>query len=379
MTMPTNTGEYMVPERALDPDEKAPVTVQMFAQSHVGMARDHNEDSFLVANLSVGDPLHFDRPVEQAADDMGTLFMVADGMGGAAAGEIASATAVDTVLRQLRDELGKREQLTAEDLVSAVNRAAEMANSSIFHMAAGRPEFRGMGTTATIVTLLGDTIYLAQVGDSRAYLIREREAIQLTKDQSLMQKLIEAGELTEEEAQQSERRNIILQALGPEPIVRVDITHQRLRRGDVLVMCSDGLSGQVRAEEIAQAVDEEPDLAAACDRLIGLANDRGGPDNITVIAARFDGTGLQWPKASDEVGHRVFNFDRDAVAPAPAIVEGPPQAEEQPAPAPPPDPVVELAPIVSDERRQRGVLYAWLITIFGVLAVAAVLYKKIKG
>jgi protein phosphatase len=326
--------------------------------------------------------MHFDRTTEQPADEMGTLFMVADGMGGAAAGEIASATAVDIVLRQLRDELANLEHVTPAELVGAVNRAAETANSSIFHMAAGRPEFRGMGTTATIVILLGDTLYLAQVGDSRAYLVRDREAIQLTKDQSLMQKLIEAGELTEEEAQQSERRNIILQALGPEPIVRVDITHQRVRRGDVLVMCSDGLSGLVRAEEIAHAVDEEPDLVAACDRLIGLANDRGGPDNITVIAARFDGMGLQWPKASDEVGHRVFNFDRDAAAPVPEVVEGPPPPQEEPvaaAPPPVPEPIVAPPPAVSHERQQRGVLYAWLITIFGVIAVAAVLYKKIKG
>ena len=150
-----------------------------------------------------------------------------------------------------------------------------------------------MGTTATIAGLLGDTLYLAQVGDSRAYLVRDGVAQQITKDQSLMQKLVEAGELTEEEAELSERRNIILQALGPEPLVKVDLTHQQVRRGDVLVLCSDGLSGPVRTTDIARVVEEEPDLVNVCKKLIDLANEAGGPDNITVIAVRFDGAGTR--------------------------------------------------------------------------------------
>ena len=200
--MATNTGEYMIPQRTTGPDT-GPVMVQMFALSSVGMTRDHNEDAYLVANLSGGEALRFDRLLEQSGDSRGTLFMVADGMGGAAAGEIASATAVDVVLRHLREELSGRESVTAGEFVGAVNRAAEIANWSIFHYAAGHPELRGMGTTATMAALLGDKLYLAQVGDSRAYMVREGVAYQLTKDQSLMQKLIEAGELTAEEAAMS--------------------------------------------------------------------------------------------------------------------------------------------------------------------------------
>src|SRR5437879_2016663 len=147
---------------------------------------------------------------------------------------------------------------------------------------------------------------LAQVGDSRAYLIRGGRAYQLTKDQSLMQRLVEAGELTEEEAAQSERRNIILQALGPDAKVKVDLTHQEIRRGDALVLCSDGLSGQVKKEEIAEIVGAERDLQAVCDKLIALANQRGGPDNITVIIARFDGEGLRSAGRDDEVGHQLY-------------------------------------------------------------------------
>jgi protein phosphatase len=163
-----------------------------------------------------------------------------------------------------------------------------------------------MGTTTTAVGVLGDRFFLSQVGDSRAYLIRQGQAVQLTKDQSLMQRLVEAGELTEEEAAKSERRNIILQALGPDARVKVDLTHQEARRGDTLVLCSDGLSGSVKKEEIAEIATRERDLQTACDRLIALANERGGPDNITVILARFDGEGLRPPEASAEVGHQVY-------------------------------------------------------------------------
>ena len=146
-----------------------------------------------------------------------------------------------------------------------------------------------MGTTATAVGLLNDCCFLTQVGDSRAYLVRNGRAVQLTKDQSLMQRLIDAGELTEEEAARNERRNIILQALGPDPHIKVDLPYQELRRGDVLVLCSDGLSGQVASDEIAAVIARAPTLDAAGDELIALANERGGPDNITVVLLRVDG------------------------------------------------------------------------------------------
>jgi protein phosphatase len=165
-----------------------------------------------------------------------------------------------------------------------------------------------MGTTTTAAGVLNDHLYLTQVGDSRAYLIRGGQAHQITKDQSLMQRLVEAGELTEEEAAQSERRNIILQALGPDPKVKVDLTHQEVRRGDILVLCSDGLSGQVKKEEIAKIVTQAKDLSAACEQLIALANERGGPDNITVVIARFDGDGLRFSGGGqqEDVGHQVY-------------------------------------------------------------------------
>ena len=164
----------------------------------------------------------------------------------------------------------------------------------------------------------GDTIYVCQVGDSRAYLVRDGVASQITKDQSLMQKLVEAGEMTEEEAEVSERRNIILQALGPEPVVRVDLTSQQVKRGDVLILCSDGLSGQVRAHEIVEVVKAEPDLVAVCKKLIDLANENGGPDNITVVAAtsRDPGSPRREPRASRTASTAAR---RNSVPPCPWI------------------------------------------------------------
>ena len=364
----------MIPRsaRGEDASNEAPIIVQVYGQTDVGLTREHNEDALVVANLSSGEHLEFSRAIEQPADPMGTLFMVADGMGGAAAGEIASATAVDVVLRHLREGLSSVPQVTPEILVAQLNEAAEVANWSIFRYAASHPELRGMGTTATIAALLGDTLYLAQVGDSRAYLVRDGVAIQLTKDQSLMQKLIEAGELTEEEAAQSERRNIILQALGPEPTVKLDLTHQRVRRGDVLILCSDGLSGLVRPEEIAAVVSEELDLAAACDRLIGLANEQGGPDNVTVIAARFEGSGLEPARASDVVGHRVF--PRDEVSDDPSLVTTAPMPAIPPVAAPPDD--IGFISVAADEaRRQRAELYKRIIAAVGALLLVLLVWR----
>ncbi|HEX6316234.1 MAG TPA: hypothetical protein VFZ73_15300, partial [Gemmatimonadaceae bacterium] len=240
-------------------------------------------------------------------------------------------------------------------------------NWSIFQQAVNRPELRGMGTTATIAALLNDTLYLAQVGDSRAYLIRGGVATQLTKDQSLMQKLIEAGEMTEEEALQSERRNIILQALGPEANVKVDLTAQPLRHGDVLLMCSDGLSGLVRPDDMARVVEEELDLSIACDRLIAMANDQGGPDNITVVAARFEGSGLSAARASDPVGHHEYPPPPTEEVPAVEAGERSADAETQPWPI--------ATTLVDEERRRRGKFYARVILVIGALILAFAVWR----
>ena len=222
------------------------VIVNVFGRTDVGRVRDHNEDSFLVADLTADNASLQPEVRTHLVGSHGSLFMVADGLGGAAAGEVASELAILTVQSELRAQWRAAPERTAEVFARAIKAAAEAANAKIFAYAVEHPESRGLGTTATIAGLLGDTLYLAQVGDSRAYLVRNGVALQITKDQSLMQRLIEAGELTPEEAERSERRNIILQALGPEPTVKIDLTYQKVRRGDTLVLCTDGLSGLVR-------------------------------------------------------------------------------------------------------------------------------------
>src|SRR6266516_1881428 len=282
------------------------VKIQVFAKTDLGKTRDHNEDRFLVADLTRGEASLQPAVREHEVGERGSLFIVADGMGGAAAGELASEMATETIYEQMTRMWGNEKDVTPQRFAYRLKEAVEVANSHIHSYAKAHPEVRGMGTTTTAVGILNDHVYLTQVGDSRAYLIRDGQAVQLTRDQSLMQRLVEAGELTEEEAARSERRNIILQALGPDPKVKVDLTYQEVRRGDILVLCSDGLSGQVKREEIAAVATRERDLQAACDRLIALANERGGPDNITVVLARFDGEGLRPPEPNGQMGYQVY-------------------------------------------------------------------------
>jgi PPM family protein phosphatase len=213
--------------------------------------------------------------------------------------------ATTTVYDHMVTQWGSDQEVTEQRFAYRLKEAVEMANQQIHEYAKAHLEVRGMGTTTTAAGVFERALYLTQIGDSRGYLIRRGRIAQITKDQSLMQRLVDAGELTEEEAAVSERRNIILQALGPDPHVKVDLTRQELRRGDMLVMCSDGLSGLVKKEEILGIVTQATDLVTACKELIALANERGGPDNITCIVARFGGD-LPEPDGSEALGHQVY-------------------------------------------------------------------------
>ncbi len=284
------------------------VRVSVFGKTDLGRTREHNEDTFLVADLSTGNASLQPEVRNHQIGPRGSLFMVADGMGGAAAGELASAMAADVIHRHMALAWGQDGNPVASRFAFRMREAVELANAEIYAYAREHPEVRGMGTTVTAAGIFNSDLYLAQIGDSRAYLIRGNEAIQLTKDQSLMQRLVDAGELTETEAEQSERRNIILQALGPDPRVKVDLTHQPVRRGDTLILCSDGLSGLVRREEFAGMTQQHRDPQALCAALIDLANERGGPDNITVITARFEGEGLAEAGGEDGVGYQSYRI-----------------------------------------------------------------------
>ena len=290
------------------------VRVSVFGKSDLGQSREHNEDTFLVADLSVASASPQPEVGDHAVGPKGSLFLVADGMGGAVAGELASQMATEVIYTHLSTVWATDHEVSQDRFAYRMKEAVELANHRIHEYARAHPELRGMGTTATVAGVLGDGLWLAQIGDSRAYLARGGEIIQITKDQSLMQRLVDAGELTQEEADQSERRNIILQALGPDPRVKVDLTHQALRRGDTLVICSDGLSGQVPREEIGELIGSHPALPDLCSALIDLANGRGGPDNITVVAARFEGEGLPEYQGAGGVGYQVYRLP-DTAAP----------------------------------------------------------------
>lgn len=285
------------------------IQVDVFGKTDLGQTRDHNEDTFIVADLTRDKASLLPEVRHHDIGDRGSLFMVADGMGGAAAGELASAMAADLVHSHLASAWRDDPDNSLEQFALRLREALEIANRRIHSYAGQRPEVKGMGTTATAAGVLGTHLIMAQVGDSRAYLIRNGEAVQLTRDQSLTQRLVDAGEMTEEEAERSERRNIILQALGPEPNVVIELTIQELRLNDVLVLCSDGLTGTVKGDEIAKVVTAHPEPADACSELISMANDRGGPDNITVAIARFTGDALKAPGRDSEPSYLVYQLD----------------------------------------------------------------------
>jgi protein phosphatase len=333
------------------------VRVSVFGKTDLGRTREHNEDTFLVADLSTGKASLQPEVRNHVIGPRGSLFMVADGMGGAAAGEMASAMAAEHIHRHMATKWTRDSDSTAERFAFRMKEAVELANSAIYGYAREHPEVRGMGTTVTAAGIFGSDLYLAQIGDSRAYLIRGRDAIQLTKDQSLMQRLVDAGELTEDEAEQSERRNIILQALGPDPRVKVDLTHQSVRRGDTLILCSDGLSGLVKREEFASLTQQHRDPQALCAALIDLANARGGPDNITVVTAYFEGDGLAEAVGGDGVGYQSYNV-------------APPEAADAGADQPDPGSSGEAGSVLTlDRLRNLGLIVLVLGVLMLLLAV----------
>jgi len=259
----------------------------------VGRVREHNEDCFLVMNRVDGRRAENGKRFEIALDGA-LLLVVCDGMGGAAAGEVASKMACD----RMAAELGKADFKNASpDQVSALmDQAVQLANIDIHEAAKANSAQKGMGTTMTAAVVTPGTLFVSQVGDSRAYLLRKGNLNQLTKDQSLIGQLIEEGTLTEEEAEKLGGRNIVLQAVGVEESLRVDTKHWPVLRGDVLLLCSDGLSGMVKDAQIKEIlVAAGEDVGKSAENLVAEANKNGGRDNVTAIVTRFDGAGLRAP------------------------------------------------------------------------------------
>jgi serine/threonine protein phosphatase PrpC len=292
------------------------IRVRLFGRTDVGQIREHNEDNFLIADLTRRSRSLMETDREQRVAERGTVLGVCDGMGGAAAGEVASQLAVDIIYEKLSQG---EPPSNHDDLARRLVNAVEEAGSRIFGEARADRTRRGMGTTATIAALLDARLFVAQVGDSRAYVLRGDKLAQVSRDQSLVNQLIEAGQLTEEEAETFEHNNIILQALGTAETVQVDLTFVDLRKGDTLLVCSDGLSGMVRADEMREVLLTCREPFDACKELVDRANRAGGHDNITVIVAVFDGD-LAPPVAGDVLAYQKYALPE---APAEATVRAP--------------------------------------------------------
>lgn len=269
------------------------------AQTHVGQVRQGNEDNFLILDLTsksswTGIDTETTEMQTLQLGARGAVFAVSDGMGGALAGEVASRMAVE-IVSDLMPQLQTHEEYSKLTLAEQLRVAIEQSNSAIHIESIVNAQCHGMGATFTAVAIANDHACFAQVGDSRAHLIRGGHITRITKDQSVVQQLIDLGQITEEEAATHPRRNYILQALGATHDIDVVISYLPLRANDILLLCSDGLSGKMINEEMATLVAESGDLQDACHKLIALANERGGEDNITVLLARITGEHLATP------------------------------------------------------------------------------------
>jgi serine/threonine protein phosphatase PrpC len=251
----------------------------------VGRVRTNNEDCFRIVQ-----PLN--------------LYVLADGMGGEAHGEIASALAVETVVQHCMDEeanpaarvLGPV-QAGWSARTKRLSTAVHLANKKICKSAEEHPEQKGMGATLTTVWIDGAKLSIAHVGDSRAYLLRGGTLLQLTRDHSLVAEQVRRGMITAAQAEESEMQSVLLRALGAQPEIEVDAEEHVLFPRDVLLLCSDGLTRVVTEPEIAGLLQAESDAVRGAEKLVALANERGGPDNITVVVVRVlkdSGRWLSW-------------------------------------------------------------------------------------
>jgi serine/threonine protein phosphatase PrpC len=276
------------------------VRLKVFGATDVGRVRSNNEDTFVVADLNRDSPTVLKEDIaEFDVREAGILMAVSDGMGGEQAGEVASALVVESLRRELAGDK-KDKKVDGKERLAQIERAVTKANVEVWQ-AASAPDKAGMGATLTAVFVEGGAAHIAEVGDSRAYLIRSGRIRQMTRDQSFVQLLLESGVISESEAANYPHRNVILQAMGQRPEVTVAIGKLELRRGDVLILCSDGLSNKLQAEEMRELVAKHADLKLATKKMIELANDRGGEDNITIVAALAFGEDLPPPMRAETV------------------------------------------------------------------------------
>jgi len=278
---------------------KHDVCLRSSARTSVGRVRENNEDT-----------------VHLWANDHFALAVVADGMGGAAAGEEASRLAVEAVaagLHMTDENAGAGFTLMSDEtIIDQLRAAIHAGNSSIVERAASNPQLRGMGTTVTLALVRGSQALIAHVGDSRAYLVesRTRRITQITADHSFVEALVSAGHLTQEQAEEHPMRNVLYRALGQAGEIDIDVFEVRLGVNDRIILCTDGLTRHVKPHEIAQIALTHDDPDAAVDALVELANTRGGEDNISVILIQAAGTQSD-PDDASTVELKQIPLDKD--------------------------------------------------------------------
>jgi protein phosphatase len=363
---PSEGNDELTSPRGLAANREVPegVAIRYYGRTDVGLVREHNEDNFLVVDVSAARRGVEATPIDTKLGDRGCVLAVCDGMGGAAAGEVASQMAVDTIHEMMTSGGPPKDR---DHFARRLVRAVEEAGSRIFAAAKMDRTRRGMGTTSTVAGLVDSTLFVGQVGDSRAYVLRGDQFALITKDQSLVNQLIEAGQLTEEEAEAFEHSNIILQALGTTEEVSVDLTFLELRRGDRLLLCSDGLSGLVHADMMKDVLRASPDLVQAAAQLIAMANAGGGHDNITVVLAEFDGVGLKEPSTDAKVAYQQYPLPPAAADANDAPPPRPAQAKA--AAAKPGADVKHASPRVEEE---SGAGRWWIVAVLVLLVLALV-------
>lgn len=260
------------------------ILVEVAGESDIGLVRRRNEDVCLIGDLSQNSYEHSKLHRLQIRE-VGLLLSVFDGMGGALAGDKASRMASEALLQEMSAQAYHK----GHDLREPLARAIAAANHQIWMAGQQNPKCAGMGTTITSVALVDETMVVGHVGDSRAYLLRQGKLVQLTDDQSLYNKLLAAGKITREEAVHYEHVNVILQALGVCEDIEPFFAQVRLKDGDLLLLCTDGLTALVPDNDIQDVLQEQgSDLEAAAQRLLKLAREQGGHDNATAVLARFE-------------------------------------------------------------------------------------------
>ena len=249
-------------------------------KTDIGLVRKLNEDSFVCLNL--------DKTTGSSYEI--SLYIVADGMGGHNAGEVASSMAVEEIVEYIKN---KAECITKDkkDIYELIRNSVLFANDKVYKNSILNSKCLGMGTTLSMALMADNQIYIGHVGDSRIYLVRDNHISKLTEDHSLVAELVKSGTIKPEEAANHPQKNVITRALGTEYTLEVDISHCDVLEGDYYVLCTDGLSNMLEDNEIMNIVTSSKDLDSACDRLINRARDKGGFDNITVVVIQISEDG----------------------------------------------------------------------------------------